>query len=205
LLRLCSGPRAEAIRSASVKLLLDQNLSGRIISRINDLFPGSRHIKAVGLREADDGVVWEWAKQHGFTIASKDTDFSSAGYCVWSPAKGQMATRWKLPDSPACRPASIVHQRAQPPSGTPQYWDEAGKRPEMSARNIGAYPRAPSGRRTLEYVPTGVDRAEFQSCLIPGRQPEGFLYAEKKLHQGRCRVDSPAFSSFKFGGCARRH
>ena len=87
MLRLCSGPRAEAIRSASVKLLLDQNLSDRIISRISDLFPGSTHIKAVGLREADDGVVWEWAKQHGFTIASKDTDFHQRAIVFGQPPK----------------------------------------------------------------------------------------------------------------------
>jgi predicted nuclease of predicted toxin-antitoxin system len=70
-----------------VKLLLDQNLSDRIISRISDLFPGSTHIKAVGLREADDGVVWEWAKQHGFTIASKDTDFHQRAILFGHPPK----------------------------------------------------------------------------------------------------------------------
>jgi predicted nuclease of predicted toxin-antitoxin system len=58
-----------------VKLLLDENLSVRIISRVADLFPDSTHVKAVGLREADGFVVWEWAKKHGFTIVSKDTDF----------------------------------------------------------------------------------------------------------------------------------
>ena len=51
-----------------MKLQLDENLSDRIISRISDLFPGSTHVKAVGLKEADDSVVWEWAKQHGFSI-----------------------------------------------------------------------------------------------------------------------------------------
>jgi predicted nuclease of predicted toxin-antitoxin system len=56
-----------------VKLLLDENLSDRIISQIADLFPDSTHTKAVGLREADDFVVWGWAKKHGFTIVSKDT------------------------------------------------------------------------------------------------------------------------------------
>jgi predicted nuclease of predicted toxin-antitoxin system len=40
-----------------------------------DLFPDSTHINAVGLREADDFVVWKWAKKHGFTVVSKDTDF----------------------------------------------------------------------------------------------------------------------------------
>jgi predicted nuclease of predicted toxin-antitoxin system len=51
-----------------VKLLLDENLSDRIISRIADLFPGSTHIKAAGLKEAGDFVVWEWAKQRRFAI-----------------------------------------------------------------------------------------------------------------------------------------
>jgi predicted nuclease of predicted toxin-antitoxin system len=65
-----------------VKLLLDENLSDRIIFRIGDLFPGSMHVKTVGLSDADDDVVWEWAKQHGFTIASKDTDFHQGLLCL---------------------------------------------------------------------------------------------------------------------------
>ena len=70
-----------------MKLLLDQNLSDRITSRISDLFPGSTHIKAVGQREADDDVVWEWAKQHGFKIASKDTDFHERAIVFGHPPK----------------------------------------------------------------------------------------------------------------------
>ena len=82
MLRLCGRPRAEALRGAGVKLLLDENLSDRIISRVADLFPDSTHIKAVGLREAEDFVVWEWAKKHGFTIVSKDTDFHERLLCL---------------------------------------------------------------------------------------------------------------------------
>jgi predicted nuclease of predicted toxin-antitoxin system len=58
-----------------VKLLLDENLSDRVLPLILDLFPESTHIKAVGLKHKDDGIISEWAKQHGFTIVSKDTDF----------------------------------------------------------------------------------------------------------------------------------
>jgi predicted nuclease of predicted toxin-antitoxin system len=58
-----------------VKLLLDENLSERIVPQIADLFADSTHIRTAGLKEADDGVIWNWAKQHGFTIVSKDTDF----------------------------------------------------------------------------------------------------------------------------------
>ena len=87
MLRLCGRPRAEALRGAGVKLLLDENLSDRIISRVADLFPDSMHIKAVGLREADDFVVWEWAKKHGFTIVSKDTDFHQRAIVFGHPPK----------------------------------------------------------------------------------------------------------------------
>ena len=64
-----------------------KNLSGRIISRVADLFPDSTHIKAVGLREAYDFVVWEWAKKHGFTIVSKDTDFHQRAIVFGHPPK----------------------------------------------------------------------------------------------------------------------
>ena len=70
-----------------MKLLLDENLSDRIISRVADLFPDSTHIKAVGLREAEDFVVWEWAKKHGFTIVSKDTDFHQRAIVFGHPPK----------------------------------------------------------------------------------------------------------------------
>ncbi len=87
MLRLCGRPRAEALRGAGVKLLLDENLSDRIISRIADLFPGSTHIKTVDLSKADDLVVWEWAKQHEFTIVSKDTDFHQRAILFGHPPK----------------------------------------------------------------------------------------------------------------------
>ena len=70
-----------------MKLLLDEDLSDSIVSRISDSFPGSTHIKAVGLKEADDSVVWEWAKQHGFSIVSKDTDFHQRAIVFGHPPK----------------------------------------------------------------------------------------------------------------------
>ena len=39
------------------------------------------------LREADDFVVWEWAKKHGFTIVSKDTDFHQRAIVFGHPPK----------------------------------------------------------------------------------------------------------------------
>lgn len=70
-----------------MKLLLDQNLSDRIPARIADLFPGSTHVKAIDLTQADDSVIAEWAKREGFAIVSKDTDFYQRSMVFGHPPK----------------------------------------------------------------------------------------------------------------------
>jgi predicted nuclease of predicted toxin-antitoxin system len=58
-----------------VKLLLDQNLPPRLVRTLGGRFPGSRHVQDVGLDEAADQEVWEFARINGFTIVTKDVDF----------------------------------------------------------------------------------------------------------------------------------
>ncbi|MCH8310936.1 MAG: DUF5615 family PIN-like protein, partial [Chloroflexi bacterium] len=58
-----------------MRLLLDQNLSPRLKELLADLFPGSIHVRDVGLESATDDVVWSYAGQQGLTIVSKDSDF----------------------------------------------------------------------------------------------------------------------------------
>jgi predicted nuclease of predicted toxin-antitoxin system len=58
-----------------MKLLLDQNLSYRLVGRLSKLFPGTQHVGTVGLADASDADIWEHAKLHDFVIASKDSDF----------------------------------------------------------------------------------------------------------------------------------
>jgi predicted nuclease of predicted toxin-antitoxin system len=58
-----------------VKLLFDQNLSHRLVTALRQEYPGSQHVRDVGLREADDTAVWEYAAQHGLTVVTKDGDF----------------------------------------------------------------------------------------------------------------------------------
>jgi len=70
-----------------VRLLLDENVSDRIVASIADLFPGSTHIKAVRLKEAEDNAVWDGAKRHEFTIVSKDTDFRQRAIVFGHPPK----------------------------------------------------------------------------------------------------------------------
>jgi predicted nuclease of predicted toxin-antitoxin system len=51
-----------------VKLLLDENLSPRLIEQLSDLYPGSAHVHQCGLASTDDAAIWEFAKTNGFTI-----------------------------------------------------------------------------------------------------------------------------------------
>jgi predicted nuclease of predicted toxin-antitoxin system len=70
-----------------VRLLLDQNLSPRLIAALADLFPDSRHVRDVGLASAEDAVVWRYAAEQGFTIVSKDADFHERSFLLGHPPK----------------------------------------------------------------------------------------------------------------------
>ncbi len=62
-----------------MRLLFDQNLSPRLVDQVADLFPDSSHVSLVGLERASDHDVWEYALAHGYTIVTKDADFSEFG------------------------------------------------------------------------------------------------------------------------------
>jgi predicted nuclease of predicted toxin-antitoxin system len=70
-----------------MKLLFDQNLSPRLPRILDELYQGSTHVRAVGLRDSDDSKVWEYAKQQGFVIVSKDSDFQARSLLYGSPPK----------------------------------------------------------------------------------------------------------------------
>lgn len=58
-----------------MRLLFDQNLSPRLVDLLSDFYPGSVHVQMAGLDRAPDETVWNHAKEHGFIIVTKDTDF----------------------------------------------------------------------------------------------------------------------------------
>jgi predicted nuclease of predicted toxin-antitoxin system len=70
-----------------LKLPFDQNLSPVLVEKLQDLFPGSAHTEALGLARADDSAIWEYARNNGFTIVSKDADFPERGVLWGSPPK----------------------------------------------------------------------------------------------------------------------
>ena len=58
-----------------MSLLLDENLSPRLIPRLASLFPGLTHGRDVDLRQADDRTIWDWARQNSYTVGTADSDF----------------------------------------------------------------------------------------------------------------------------------
>ena len=58
-----------------MKLLLDENLSRRIVPAILLHYPGSSQVALLGLERASDADLWAYARQHGFIIVTKDSDF----------------------------------------------------------------------------------------------------------------------------------
>jgi predicted nuclease of predicted toxin-antitoxin system len=70
-----------------MKLLFDQNLSPRLPKLLAELYPDSVHVRSVGLRDADDAIIWNYAKENGFIIVSKDSDFQQRSLLYGSPPK----------------------------------------------------------------------------------------------------------------------
>lgn len=70
-----------------MKLLLDENLSDRIVKQVIDLYPDSQHVKTLSLTNTDDAIIWEYAKANNFVIVSKDADFHQRSLLYGHPPK----------------------------------------------------------------------------------------------------------------------
>lgn len=70
-----------------MKLLFDENLSFRLVGALSDLYPGSAHVREVGLEGAADRRIWAYAAENGFLLASKDTDFYERSLIYGAPPK----------------------------------------------------------------------------------------------------------------------
>ncbi len=68
-----------------MKLLFDQNISLRLVSLLEDIFPDSTHVAEAVDERASDIEVWTWASENGFNIVSKDSDFNDLAALRGSP------------------------------------------------------------------------------------------------------------------------
>ncbi len=70
-----------------MKLLFDQNLSYRLARKLDDIFPDSSQVKLLGMEEADDSVIWDYSRESGFTLVSKDSDYFERSALLGHPPK----------------------------------------------------------------------------------------------------------------------
>lgn len=70
-----------------MRLLFDENLSRRLIRRLEVAYPESEHVELVGLKGQVDLEVWEYAARHDVTIVSKDNDYRQLSFLRGHPPK----------------------------------------------------------------------------------------------------------------------
>ena len=59
----------------------------RLSAGLSDVFPGSVHVRDVGLARATDAATWGYAREHDLTIVSKDSDFHQVSFLRGPPPK----------------------------------------------------------------------------------------------------------------------
>jgi len=58
-----------------MKILLDENVSWRIIKLIENYFDEVKHISTISSNRLSDKDIWDFAKNNNFTILTYDSDF----------------------------------------------------------------------------------------------------------------------------------
>jgi len=70
-----------------VKLLLDQNLSPRLAKKLQEEFDSIVHVDELDISKASDIIIWDYAKENGFVIVTKDKDFLERSVLLGHPPK----------------------------------------------------------------------------------------------------------------------
>lgn len=70
-----------------MKLLLDENLSRRIVPLLQTDYPQSSQIALLQLEASTDRHIWEYAKANDYVIVTRDSDFHELSTLYGSPPK----------------------------------------------------------------------------------------------------------------------
>lgn len=70
-----------------MKLLFDQNISRKLVKLLDDVFPDSKPISAVLSENSEDSEIWNYAKENGYVIVTKDDDFEQRSILFGHPPK----------------------------------------------------------------------------------------------------------------------
>jgi predicted nuclease of predicted toxin-antitoxin system len=59
-----------------MKILLDANISWKLVNRLSPVFGECNHVDLIGIKvPAEDKDIWNYALDNGSIIITKDTDF----------------------------------------------------------------------------------------------------------------------------------
>ena len=70
-----------------MKLLLDHNLSHKLVPRLADVFPESAQTRLLGFDRMGDTELWFYARTHGFILVTQDEDFADIAIRRGAPPK----------------------------------------------------------------------------------------------------------------------
>jgi predicted nuclease of predicted toxin-antitoxin system len=70
-----------------VRLLFDEQLSEDLCAMLDDVFPGSLHVRRLGAGGAPDSVVWQLAQEREVLLVTKDEDFHRLSVLNGAPPK----------------------------------------------------------------------------------------------------------------------
>lgn len=68
-----------------MKLLVDQNLSSRLVRMLSAEYPGSSHVVDLGFSGRPDREIWDSARSGNWVLVSKDDDFQQLGFRFGHP------------------------------------------------------------------------------------------------------------------------
>jgi predicted nuclease of predicted toxin-antitoxin system len=70
-----------------MKLLLDENLSRRLVPFLQHEYPGSSQVVLLGMESASDKEVWQKARGDDYVIVTRDADFQELSLVWGQPPK----------------------------------------------------------------------------------------------------------------------
>ncbi len=105
-----------------MKLLLDENISRRLVPFLQHDYPGSTQVVLLGMESASDAQVWQVAKDQEFVIVTRDADFEELSLVwgqppkvIWLKTKNQsrhMTLKILLDNRQMIEDALLEHQQA---------------------------------------------------------------------------------------------
>lgn len=70
-----------------MNILLDQNISFRVVQLLSGTFGNVKQVRQLGLVDASDMEIWNYAFKNNFTIVTFDSDFIDLSNLKGSPPK----------------------------------------------------------------------------------------------------------------------